>query len=182
MLKDECFNLGYVSRTWSYKGQVVIFLDVTYPEDYKKLESVFVEIDEQLVPFFIQTLKMRGKGFAQIQFEGIDNEQAALRLVKKKLYLPDALLPKLNDKQYYNHELPGLILIDHEEGRIGRIREIYDQTLNPIIEVDYEGKDILIPLNDTTFISIDREKEEFHMKLPEGLLNLAEDASDHDDE
>ena len=44
MNKEECYNLGRITKAWGYKGQVVLFLDVDTPEDYLELDSAFVEV------------------------------------------------------------------------------------------------------------------------------------------
>ncbi|TAF02078.1 MAG: 16S rRNA processing protein RimM, partial [Runella slithyformis] len=34
MTKEDCFRVGHVTRTHGTKGEVIVFLDVDYPEDY----------------------------------------------------------------------------------------------------------------------------------------------------
>lgn len=52
MTIDECYYLGYIVKAQGLKGTFRVKLDVSDPEEYKELESVFVEIDKLLVPFF----------------------------------------------------------------------------------------------------------------------------------
>jgi 16S rRNA processing protein RimM len=35
MNQNDCFYLGYVTKTFGYKGEVVIYLDVDDPSYYK---------------------------------------------------------------------------------------------------------------------------------------------------
>ena len=54
MTKNECFNLGYISRRVGNHGELAFILDVDTPARYQKLESVFVDLNNSLVPFFIK--------------------------------------------------------------------------------------------------------------------------------
>jgi 16S rRNA processing protein RimM len=57
MNKDQCFYLGSVAKLHGYKGGLSLYLDVDYPDDYTEMESVFIEINKQLVPFFMESSK-----------------------------------------------------------------------------------------------------------------------------
>ena len=50
--KDDCYRLGNIVKLHSFKGEVTIFLDVDTSEEFKQLESVFVDFDNKLIPFF----------------------------------------------------------------------------------------------------------------------------------
>ena len=65
MLKKDCFNLGYVAKAYSYKGEVILILDSDNPKHYHKMESVFVEINNTLVPFFISSSSLVSNSFSK---------------------------------------------------------------------------------------------------------------------
>ena len=54
---DDCYQLGNVVKTHGLRGELVIFLDVDHPELYQEMESVLVDMNGKLVPFFIETPK-----------------------------------------------------------------------------------------------------------------------------
>jgi len=170
--KEDCFNLGSIARLHSFKGELSIFLDVDDPKEFKGLESVFVEIDNILVPFFIEHIHIRNKGFAVVKFEDVNTEAKAKRLVKKKLYLPLYFLDDLGDDEFYQFEIEGFKVIDAVKGDIGNIVKILDYKTNPMYEISFKGKEILIPKQDQFFDRIDWDNETIYLKAPEGLIDM----------
>lgn len=170
--KEECYQLGTIVRLHGFKGEVSILLDVTSPNDYKKLESVFVEIDKQLIPFFLEHIQLSTKNFARVKFEGVNTEEDAKRLVQKQLYLPLAMLPPLSGKHFYDHEVIGFNVIDSKYGGIGKLVQIIDLPNNPLIEINLNGIEILVPLRSDTVLTILRQEKEIHIQTPEGLIEL----------
>ena len=136
------------------------------------MESLFVEIDNILVPFFIEHILIRNKGFAVVKFEDVNTEEKARRLLKKKLYLPLDFLDDLEDDEFYLFEVEGFKVIDAVHGDIGNIVKILDYKTNPMYEINFNGKEILIPKQDQFFDRIDWDTETIYLKAPEGLIDM----------
>ena len=178
MDKSECFELGLVSKTYSFKGEVILFLDCDDPTHYYGIDAVFLEINKQLVPFFIENSSISKKNQLRVRFEGVDDEAAAKRIVKKKAFLPVTALPKLEDDQFYYHEIEGYTVFDKETGEVGVLETVVDNPGNTLLQIDYNGNEALIPLNDRTLIKVDKEAQEIHLDIPEGLLDVYGDNGD----
>ena len=172
MTKADCYHLGYVAKLHGFKGEVSLFLDVTNPEDYKSLDAVFIEINNQLTPFFIESFKLKSKGFAAVKLEGVKSEEEAKKLLRKHLFLPAQVLPKLSGTQFYDHEVVGFTVVDEKFGEIGKLETIIDLQANPLIQIFKGEKEILIPLMDGLVTSLDRKKGVMTIKAPEGLIEL----------
>jgi len=74
--KADCFHLGYVAKLHGFKGEVSLFLDVTDPSDYASLDAVYIDINDQLTPFFVESIKLKNGNFAAVRFEGLTDENA----------------------------------------------------------------------------------------------------------
>ncbi len=171
MKKEDCFYLGHVSKTHGLKGELTIKIDADTPEAYLKVKCFFLEINKVLTPFFIKTITLNNDKF-YIGFQDIDDVQKATRLVGKPVYLPVTMLPKLDGKQFYYHEVKGFKVADAQHGEIGTINEIIEYPTQAIIQILVEGKEVLIPVIDEVIQKVDRNNKTLYIKAPEGLIDM----------
>jgi len=172
MRKEECFYLGKIAKKFSFKGEVLIYLDTDEPELYENMESVFVEFNKNLVPFFIENSSLHKNDFLRVQFEDVDSEEEADRLLGCEIYLPLNMLPKLEGNQFYFHEVIGFEIEDKRVGIFGKIVSVNDTTAQPLFEVVNGEVEILIPMIDQFLVEIDRKNKKVIMDLPEGLIEM----------
>ncbi|WP_395053793.1 ribosome maturation factor RimM [Flavobacterium sp.] len=172
MRKEDCFYLGKIAKKFSFKGEVLIYLDTDEPELYENMESVFVEFNKNLVPFFIENSSIHKNDFLRVQFEDVDNEEEADKLLGAAVYLPLSLLPKLEGNKFYFHEVIGFEIEDQRIGVFGKIQSINDSTAQPLFEVLNGDVEILIPMIDHFLVKIDRKNKIVIMNLPEGLVEM----------
>lgn len=170
MTQEECFQLGKITKPFGYKGQVVFFLDVDCPDDYQGLDAVFVEVKNSLVPYFIKEIKINGNK-AVVTFEETTPDEAAA-LVGCRLFLPLAMLPKLDGNRFYFHEIIGWKVIDQEKGDIGTIASVIDYPAQALFQIMNNDKEILIPVIDQVIKKVDREKKIIFIEAPNGLIDL----------
>ncbi|MFV8281036.1 ribosome maturation factor RimM [Christiangramia marina] len=172
MTKEDCFYLGRIVAKFSFKGEVLIKLDTDEPELYTEMESVFVEYNENLVPFFIERSYLHKSTLLRAKIEDIDTEQDAEDMIGAELYLPLEQLPQLPDDKFYFHEIIGFDVIDQQHGNIGKIVSINDTTAQALFEIDKDGKQILIPMNDEFIEKVDKKNKQIKVITPEGLVDL----------
>lgn len=172
MNKADCFHLGYVAKLHGFKGEVSLFLDVTNPQDYASLDALFLEINGQLTPFFVASIKLKNKGFAAVKFEGVDTENDARLLLRKNIYLPASILPELDGTNFYDHEIVGFSVEDEEHGDIGKVIQVIDLSANPLIQIEKNGVELLLPLQDGVIREVDRKKQLLKVFAPPGLVEL----------
>lgn len=172
MRKDECFYLGKIAKKFSFKGEVLCYLDTDEPEMYQNLESVFVQMNRNLVPFFIEQSSLHKDKFLRVKFEEVDSEADADNLLGSELYLPLSMLPQLEGNQFYYHEIIGFKVVDQRLGDIGTIHSIIENTAQPLFELFKGEKQILIPMIDDFIVEVNRSKKEITMNTPVGLVDL----------
>lgn len=172
MKKEDCFELGVISKLYSFKGEVILFIDSDTPENYYNLDALFLEIGNQLVPFFIEKTNPSKINQIRVKFEGVDNEEQAKKIVKKKAYLPLTALPELDDDQYFLHELPGFTVIDQDKKEIGIVSALIENPGNTLLEVIVNNTEVLLPFNENTILAMNKDKKQIQLTIPEGLLEL----------
>lgn len=149
-----------------------VYLDVDSPEDYGNMESVFVEINKSLVPFFIEYMQVRNRNQAIVKFEGIDTEADASKMINFQLYLPADVLPELKGNKFYYHEITGYNVVDTNHGPIGVVDEVLDYPNNALIQLKFNDREILIPIRDEVVINVDRETRTITVTAPAGLIDI----------
>lgn len=172
MRKEECFYLGKIAKKFSFKGEVLLYLDTDEPEIYENMESVFVELNNILVPYFIENCSLHKNDFLRVRFEDMKTEEDADYIMNASVYLPLSMLPKLTGNKFYFHEVIGFEIEDKRLGVFGKIVSINDSTAQPLFEVENGSVEILVPMIDHFLIKIDRENKKVIMDLPEGLVEM----------
>ena len=70
MQLNDCYKIGYILKPHGLKGEVTIALTPEGPDEIGSVETIFVEQDSRLVPFFIESSSQNGdKAF--IKFEDV---------------------------------------------------------------------------------------------------------------
>jgi 16S rRNA processing protein RimM len=172
MNKKDCFFLGKIVKKYSFKGELMIKLDTDEPELYEDLDSVFVDLHNNLVPFFIASSQLHKSELLRVKFEDVDTEADADSLLKCGLYLPLEFLPKLDDDKFYFHEIIGFTVEDKHFGTVGIITAVNDSTAQSLFEIDRDGTEILIPMNDAFIEKVDKKNKTIFVDTPEGLIDL----------
>lgn len=166
----DCFQLGKITKPFGYKGDVVFFLDVDEPMDYAEMDSVFVEIGGKLLPYFIESINIKGNK-AIVRFEDLTADEA-MKLIGKNLYLPLSLLPKLTGKKFYFHEIINFAVVDAKRGNIGNVASVIDYPAQPLFQIMNGDTEILIPILDQIIEKVDRENKTIYIVAPEGLIDI----------
>ncbi|GAB4336065.1 MAG: ribosome maturation factor RimM [Flammeovirgaceae bacterium] len=183
MKKEDCFELGIISKTHGLDGEIIVSFDVDDVGAYADLESFFVEIKGQLVPYMIEYLHPHKEKIIA-KLEEIDSLEDAQKVLGKNLYLPLSFLPKLQENQYYYHEIIGYTVEDENLGRLGIIESYFTETSQPLLGMKYQGKEVLIPVNDNIVKKPNHNKKTLSVNLPDGLLDvyMTEEEPEKDDD
>ena len=172
MQKQDCFYLGKIVKKYSFRGEVLVKLDTDQPEIYNNLDAVFIELKNNLIPFYIEHSQLHKSQLLRIKFEDVITEEDADAIMKCELFLPLELLPKLEGNKFYFHEVIGFKVEDVNFGSVGVITGINDTTSQALFEIDRDGIEILIPLNDEFIHKVDRDNKKIVVETPEGLIDL----------
>lgn len=172
MKKEDCFYLGKIVKKYSFKGELLAKLDTDQPELYENLDAIFIQVRNSLIPFFIESSQLHKSDLLRFKLEEVDTEADADSLLKSELYLPLELLPKLEGNKFYFHEVIDFQINDINYGAVGTIKGINDSTSQALFEIDNNGIEILIPMNDEFIVEVNRKTKTVTVETPPGLIEL----------
>lgn len=168
---NDYFKIGYVLKPHGLKGEVTVSLDEVDPGDLAGIGTVFLEKNNRLEPYFVESLSGTGsKAFLKV--EDIDTPESAQGISKRSIYLPKAARPKSARGQFYDDEVIDFDVTDAQLGAIGKVVGVMKAGANRLLVLDYQGKEVLIPVNSPFIKSINKSKRQISVDLPEGFLDI----------
>lgn len=167
----EYFKIGRLVAVHGLKGELILRHSLGKKTALKGVQALFVEEGkDRFLPWFLDTVRIKSDEELLVQLQDVDSREKALRLTQKDVWLAEA------DFQQHSGKSAPISLLNYtivEDGRtLGTILEVIEQPHQVLCRIQVEGKDALIPLNESTIRSIDRKKKQVHVELPEGLLAI----------
>jgi 16S rRNA processing protein RimM len=164
-------NIGKLVSTFGVKGEMIILHHLGKKSSLKNLEAIFIEEKKnEMLPYFIEHTKIKSEKEIFIKLEGINSMEAARKLLQKELWLTEEDFEKHAGKSA-PISFVGFSLIDKEKN-LGEIAEVIEQPHQVLCKIFIEGKEALIPLNESTLQKVDKKKKQLHVDLPDGLLEI----------
>ena len=157
-------KIAQVLKSNGTDGELLIsFFDVL-PEDIDLQEPVFINFDGLPVPFYFESFTPRGTNRALVRLTGVHNLKDADELAGSAVYA-----------DYFEDEadedLTGWSVLDAATGKkIGPIIGYEDIPGNLCVYVDTAQGQVLLPLHQDLVASMDHNKREITLTIPEGLL------------
>ncbi len=171
MPAEAFYYIGKITKVVGLKGELAVSLDTDEPEKYYHLESVFLQLGEERIPFSISEVKIKSRYRLAVRLQGVGAEEAP-SYVDTELYLPLSMLPPLEGNRFYYHEVKGFIMEDEQEGVIGVCTDVLEYPHQAVFRIDHEGTEVLVPIVDDFILKVDRSRRTIVLSLPQGLLDL----------
>lgn len=171
--KSDCIEIGSLQRQHGLKGEIQLRFEPQYGTSLEKVNTIFLEHDGLLVPYFIPEdgLRFRSNESALISLEWINNDNQAKELSGLSVYISREDYIK-EDEEFGLHELVGFTLIDTKIGEIGKILQVDDFAGNLLLTVSYKENEIMVPFSEDFLVELDDEKYIVKMNCPEGLFDI----------
>lgn len=178
MNQQEYVSIGRIRKAHGITGEIKVSVEDRYLEDFLKNERVFIDLKSTKIPYFISSV--RGESEMIVRLEEVDDRNAAIALHGKEIFLRKQDLIPDDEREFEPEEeyatqygfLNGYTVTDKNTGPAGVISEVVEMPQQEMAFVLHNGKEVLIPLNESLIVSIDRENKTLLMDLPEGLLDV----------
>jgi 16S rRNA processing protein RimM len=177
MTKLQLKRIGFFLKTHGIYGDLVLNLEGNLDIDLideiiQERNLVFVDRDGIPVPFFIAPDGLRdfGQNSCLLRFEDFD-ETKSKELVPSAVYIESSRFQGIKKEisQVYD-DFVGYQIRDINSGFTGEIINYAGLKENPLFLVNSGNKEILIPAVSDYIVSIDNNKHEISINLPEGYL------------
>lgn len=174
--KSSCTQIGFIQKPHGINGELVIRFQEQYYSTLEEANTIFLEIEGLLVPYFIidNSIRFRTGDSAIMKFDWVETGTQAQKLTGLSVFIENENIV-IEEDSFDIRMLEGFILFDQLKNQIGNIVAVNDFAGNIILDVNYLGKEIMIPFNEDFLIDLDIPKKIITLDLPEGLLNLDEE-------
>lgn len=135
-------------------------------------EPLFVMFDGLSVPLFVEYFERRGQRGALMRFADIDTPERATELVGEEIFVCGAQKEADAADELTFDDLVGYRFIIAGETLHGSVAAFIDSEMNPLLQLDAAGRELLIPAADEFIESLDTDARTISFILPEGLLEL----------
>lgn len=167
--QEEVYKIGRLGKAHGIKGEVTMQVDDDI-FDLTEAEYLVLELDNIMVPFFIEEYFFKSDTQAIIKFEGIDTQERARELANTDVFFPISIMEEYNrNAGGEERALSYPMLVGYKVNDIGRVAYIDNQTENIMFELE-DGT--LIPASEELIEDIDIENKQIKMTIPEGLLEI----------
>ena len=180
---------GRINKLFGTEGGVMLSLYEAFPDDFDPAETpLFVAIDGLDVPLWCERFERRGAAGAVASFADLDTPRRARELLGREFRID---LAQEDGDEFYLEDLSGFAVETETFGagdaaaddaaaspdgahvcRHGVVSDYYDSELNPLFELEIDGRRVLVPAVEEFIAHIDFEARTIRMVLPAGLTEL----------
>ena len=162
--------IGEVVKTWGLKGMVKVASYAESIESFRRISALRVQGRDGPIMLAIEEAREHKKGVL-LKFEGRDRIEDVEDLVGLTLYMDKKELPRLEEGEYYWHELIGME-VRTEAGRpVGTLERILNTGSHDVYVVRKGERETLIPAIRDVIREVDVPGRGMVIHVVEGLLN-----------
>lgn len=166
---ENLINIGTIVGTHHLRGSVKInsiFENIELIEN----ERVLLEKNDKKRLFVVKNVKRLNDKKAILDFEGIDNIDAAKELNGYKVKIRRGLLPERNEDDFYIKDLFGIEVFSENE-KIGEVVDVMETAAHNILIIEdiAAKKEIMVPLIDEFVTKIDFPNNRIEVSLIDGM-------------
>ena len=170
--QEEVFKIGQFAKPHGIKGEISLITECDVFDDSDDL-YVICNMDGILVPFFVEDYRYKTDTTMLLKLEGVNSEVEAREFSNLDVYFP---IEQMDDESMLNEmtweNFIGFTVIDDNAGELGKITDVDDSTSNVLLQVDYQGRELLLPAAEELVTNLDFDKRQMFVSMPEGLLDL----------
>nr|WP_315024068.1 ribosome maturation factor RimM [uncultured Aminipila sp.] len=164
----EKIKIGQIVNAVALRGEVKVYNYSDYKERYEELDYIYVEDKKTNIEKVRYMNEM-----VILKLDGANDRNAAEALKGKSIFIGEDQLRVLPEDTYYVKDLIGLEIRDQEDNKIGKLKDVIQNSAQDLYEIELESKNTtLIPAVEEFILDINVEEKFIRVKLIEGMLDL----------
>lgn len=173
ILLSECVQIGFLQKAHGIYGEVILHFFKGFEDSIAGSSTFFIELNGLLVPYFTNTkvIHFYSSETAILKFDWIESEEDARHIIGNYVFLKKKDITNFQEKNNNYQKYNGYTVFDEIFGKIGIVKSTADFSGNIVFSIDQNGKEILIPFNESFVFFIDDNEKKISLKLPEGILD-----------
>lgn len=166
----EFFLVAKIFKLNDHDGSFKVSLITDFPDNFIKQKFFYVEFFGEMKKLFTEKIVLTKNGCV-VKFKDFDSGEKAELLLGKEIFIDESQLSKLNEFQFFEHQLIGAeVLIN--ENKIGFIKDIYKMPANDVLVIEtIDDKELLIPFVRKILDSFDVDKKIMKLKTEDNFFD-----------
>ncbi|MDF0604235.1 ribosome maturation factor RimM [Neisseriaceae bacterium TC5R-5] len=144
MQSDDLVMMGFVRGAFGIKGWLKLHVDTEYPDSLFDYPVWWLGKNGSWAPYTFENGAAQTK-IVTAKFTGIDDRDAAERLIGMQIAVPREELPAAGEDEYYWSDLIGLVVFNQQGETLGKVAELLETGAHDVLVVAGEDRQHLIP-------------------------------------
>jgi 16S rRNA processing protein RimM len=167
----ETVVIGKIAATHGTQGALILEHSLGDANQLSDVRALLLSSGNTgSLPYFLKSARARSITETLITLEDLTTREQAIALLNKKVSLPKADFERLVSPRS-PLGLVGFTVTENGQP-LGEVEAITEQASQMIAHITMQQKEVLIPLNETTLLSVNRSSRQIAVQLPEGLLDI----------
>jgi 16S rRNA processing protein RimM len=164
-------NVGKIVSGIGLKGEMIVLHNLGKKIAVTKIKVIFLEQKkDELLPYFVETIRKKGEDELFIKLEGIDSKEASSKYIRREVWMREE---EIQAHTQNNNPIGWVGYKVVDQGRdLGPVLEIIEQPHQVLCRLEMDSKEVLIPINEQTLVKVDHKNRSLLLTLPDGLLEV----------
>ena len=161
MIPSDLLPIGIISKAKGLKGELKVFLYNKDSESLKNDSDIWIQHKDSFKSFKLNYISLSGSNRI-IKLDDVDSRELSEVLVRKKIYISRKDFP--DNKGFYLVDIIDFNVIDINKNSLGIVIDVINLPTNNSLLIEYDNKEIMIPIMDDFIELFDFKNKEIIIK------------------